>query len=154
MTTPSKDWKAEEARDAAVGGFIDGGLMAIPIPAGRFARVGLGLLSKMPKAARFAARASEFMSRFSRAGFPGRAQTGSGNLNPFRGQTPAELDSMFRARGYVPRGPSPVTGRGSYLHPVTGRNYHIDLLRHGAPHVDVLRAPGYQGPLSKRRYFL
>ena len=63
MTTPSKEWRAEEARDVAVGGFIDGGLMAVPIPAGRFARLGFGLLTKIPKAARIAAKASEVMSR-------------------------------------------------------------------------------------------
>jgi hypothetical protein len=83
-----------------------------------------------------------------------RASTEPLGFNPFRGKTPDELDAIFRSKGFTPRGPSPVTGRGAYLHPVTGRNYHIDLLRHGRPHVDILRAPGYKGDLLKRRYFL
>lgn len=75
--------------------------------------------------------------------------------NPFRGKTPQEIDQMFREKGFQPRGPAPVTGKGGYVDPKTGRSYHIDpggQYKKGTelPHVDVNRPAGSN--LPKRKY--
>ena len=62
---------------------------------------------------------------------------------------------MLRDKGYEPRGPDPLNGKGGYVNPKTGRSYHIDpggTWRSGTeyPHVDVNRPPG--SDLPKRKY--
>jgi hypothetical protein len=73
--------------------------------------------------------------------------------NPFKGQTAAQVDKMLRAKGFEPRGPDPLNGKGGYVNPRTGRSYHIDRAnRFGEPpHVDVNRPRGYKA-LPKRKY--
>jgi hypothetical protein len=75
--------------------------------------------------------------------------------NPFRGKTPQEIDRMLKEKGFEPRGPDPVSGKGGYVDPKTGRSYHIDpggQYKKGAeePHVDVNRPPS--SDLPKRKY--
>ena len=65
-------------------------------------------------------------------------------VNPFRGRTPQQVDELLRGRGFVSKGPDPLSGRGAYFHPRTGRKYYIDqggAYRKGVerPHVDVHR---------------
>jgi hypothetical protein len=74
--------------------------------------------------------------------------------NPFKGKTSEEVDQMFRDKGFEPRGPDPVNGKGGYVNSATGRSYHIDKAnRYGEPpHVDVNRLRSYKGPLPKRKY--
>jgi RHS repeat-associated protein len=78
--------------------------------------------------------------------------------NPFRGNTPEQVDDMFKSKGFEPRGPDPVSGKGGYVNPQTGRSYHIDpkpqTYRSGTehPHVDVNRPRGYDGTLDKRKF--
>jgi hypothetical protein len=74
--------------------------------------------------------------------------------NPFQGKTAEQIGNMFRNKGYIPKGPSPVAGKGSYLNPKTGRKYYIDKggkYRKGTelPHVDVHRPPGSSLPKKK-----
>ena len=64
--------------------------------------------------------------------------------NVFYGKTPAQIDKMFREKGFIPRGPNPVAGRGDYFNPITGRRYYIDPggsypKGYEYPHVDVFR---------------
>jgi hypothetical protein len=75
--------------------------------------------------------------------------------NPFKGKTPAQIDEMFKAKGFEPRGPDPLSGKGGYVNPKTGRSYHIDEANSfgEAPHVDVNRLKTYDGPLEKKKYF-
>jgi len=78
-------------------------------------------------------------------------------FNPFKGKTPQQIDEMFRAKGFEPRGPDPAAGKGGYVNPKTGRSYHIDpggMYKRGpeAPHVDINRPRGYRGPLGKRKF--
>jgi len=74
--------------------------------------------------------------------------------NPFKDKTPQEIDEMFRRKGFEPRGPDPVNGKGGYVNPRNGRSYHIDEANSFGedPHVDVNRLRGYQGPLPKKKY--
>ena len=73
------------------------------------------------------------------------------SLNPFKGKTPAEIDQMYRQKGYSISGPDPVNGRGGYINPRTGRSIHLDIQnRHNEPpHVDVNRIRSYRGKLEK-----
>ena len=75
--------------------------------------------------------------------------------NPFKGKTPTQIDEMFKAKGFEPRGPDPLSGKGGYVNPKTGRSYHIDEANSfgEAPHVDVNRLKTYDGPLEKKKYF-
>ncbi len=75
-------------------------------------------------------------------------------LNPFKGRTASEIDSILRAKKYSPRGPNPVDGFGGYVNPRTGRSIHIDPANsYGEPpHVDINRLRDYKGPLPKRKY--
>jgi hypothetical protein len=84
----------------------------------------------------------------------GRGSGGKGLGNPFKGRTPAEIDRMFRGKGFEPRGPDPAGGKGGYINPKTGRSYHIDEANSFGepPHVDVNRARGYKGYLPKKKY--
>ncbi|MCA1790137.1 MAG: hypothetical protein LC667_09850, partial [Thioalkalivibrio sp.] len=78
---------------------------------------------------------------------------GGRRFNPFRGRTPQEVEDMFLKKGFEPRGPDPVGGRGGYVNPRNGRSYHIDEANsfNEPPHVDVNRPRGYKGPLDKRK---
>ncbi|GMV36463.1 MAG: hypothetical protein AMXMBFR61_09710 [Fimbriimonadales bacterium] len=83
------------------------------------------------------------------------ATGGEGWQSPFKGKSPRELDEMFRKKGFVVRGPDPVSGRGGYVNPRSGFSYHLDP-DHGppfGPHVDVNypRVPGQPRP-EKRRW--
>lgn len=85
---------------------------------------------------------------------PGRGLGG----NPFKGKSALEIDEMFRAKGFQPKGPNPMGGQGSYVNPRTGRGYHIDA-RHGArppypkgPHVGVHRPRNMRDVLPPRDY--
>ena len=74
--------------------------------------------------------------------------------NPFKGKTPKQIDEMFRKKGFEPRGPDPISGKGGYVNPKTGRSYHIDpggKYKKVAelPHVDVNRLPGSKLPKKK-----
>ena len=56
-----------------------------------------------------------------------RAVTKGGlGKNPFKGKTPEQIDKMFKDKGFEPRGPDPLNGKGGYVNPKTGRSYHID----------------------------
>jgi RHS repeat-associated protein len=74
-------------------------------------------------------------------------------FNPFRGRTAQEIEERFLKKGFEPRGPDPVGGRGGYVNPRSGRSYHIDEANsfNEPPHVDVNRPKGYKGPLDKRK---
>jgi hypothetical protein len=82
-----------------------------------------------------------------------KASTRAGN--PFKGKTPEEIDKMFRNKGFDPKGPDPISGRGGYVNPDTGRSYHIDpggqwIKGTEAPHIDVNRPSG--SGLPKRKF--
>lgn len=74
--------------------------------------------------------------------------------SPFKNKTVAELDSMFRKKGFDPEGPDALNGMGNYLNPKNGRQYHIDpkyFGRYREPnHVDVGRPAKYSGKLGKK----
>ena len=62
---------------------------------------------------------------------------------------------MFKDKGFQPRGPYPMGGKGGYVNPKTGRSYHIDpggKYKKGTeyPHVDVNRTNG--SILPKKKY--
>ena len=64
------------------------------------------------------------------------------------------LVRILEKKGYVPRGPDPTAGRGTYVNPNTGRGYHIDAL-HGppkGPHVGVHRPRDMRDIMSPRDY--
>jgi RHS repeat-associated protein len=74
--------------------------------------------------------------------------------NPFKDKTPEQIDKMFRDKGFEPRGPDPIGGKGGYVNPETGRSYHIDpggTYKKGVepPHVDVNRSRGSDLPKKK-----
>jgi hypothetical protein len=73
--------------------------------------------------------------------------------NPFKGKTAAEIDGMFKAKGFDLRGPDPLNGKGGYVNPKNGRSYHIDEANSFGepPHVDVNRLKSYRGPLDKKK---
>jgi hypothetical protein len=63
---------------------------------------------------------------------------------PFKNKTAAELDKMFRDKGFDIRGNNPMIGHGSYLNPKNGRQYRLDPYGRGTyswepNHVDVAR---------------
>ena len=77
--------------------------------------------------------------------------------NPFKGKTPQEIDKMFNDKGFQPRGPDPINGKGGYVNPKSGRSYHIDpggKYKKGVekPHVDVNRPRGSKK--AKKKLFL
>jgi RHS repeat-associated protein len=77
------------------------------------------------------------------------------SFNPFMGKTPAEIDAMLRSKGYVPKGPDPMSGRGNYYNPRSKRSYNLDS-NHPLPkppHVGVSRPRGYRGNLDTRDFF-
>lgn len=83
---------------------------------------------------------------------------GAGGLggNPFKGKSPLQVDEMLRNKGFVPRGPDPLNGKGTYVNPRSGRPYHIDA-NHPPPkppHVGVGRPRGFRDSnLPKSRDF-
>ena len=74
--------------------------------------------------------------------------------NPFKGKTAQKIEDMLTKKGYEPRGPDPLTGRGGYVNPQNGRSYHIDPAnKFGEPsHVDVNRLPKNTPELPKKKY--
>jgi RHS repeat-associated protein len=90
--------------------------------------------------------------RFSRCFAANNAGKGLGN--PFKGKTAAEIDEMFKAKGFEPRGSDPLNGKGGYVNPKNQRSYHIDKANSFGepPHVDVNRLKTYKGPLEKKKY--
>lgn len=74
-------------------------------------------------------------------------------FNPFEGKTPPEIDAMFKAKGYTPKGPDPMNGQGNYVSP-KGRGYHLDANHPPGkpPHVGVHRPRGYKGRLDTRDF--
>jgi RHS repeat-associated protein len=84
----------------------------------------------------------------------GKVVDGSLGTNPFKGKSAQEIARILTKKGYVPRGPDPVRGRGSFLNPRTGRSYHVDAT-HGppkGPHVGVTRPRGFRDVLPPRDY--
>ncbi len=74
--------------------------------------------------------------------------------NPFKGKTAQEIADRLTAKGYLPRGPDPVAGKGTFVNPMTRRSYHIDA-SHPAPkgpHVGVHRPRDLRGVLDPRDY--
>lgn len=74
--------------------------------------------------------------------------------NPFRGKTAKEIGGILEKKGYTPRGPDPVAGRGTYVNPQTGRGYHIDASHSPpkGPHVGVHRPRDMRDTLLPRDY--
>ena len=75
--------------------------------------------------------------------------------NPFKGKSPAQIDNTFKSKGFEPRGPNPISGKGGYVNPKTTRSYHIDPggnYKKGKelPHVDVNRVNN--NTLPKKKY--
>jgi Bacterial toxin 37 len=82
----------------------------------------------------------------------GAANKGLGG-NPFKGKAPQEIGDMLTNKGYVPKGPDPVAGQGTFLNPKTGRSVHIDA-NHPPPkppHVSVQRPRDHRN-LPPREY--
>jgi RHS repeat-associated protein len=74
--------------------------------------------------------------------------------NPFLGKTAKQIADMLIKRGFTPRGPNPVAGRGTFVNPLTRRGYHIDA-NHPAPkgpHVGVHRPREMRDSLPPRDY--
>ncbi len=59
---------------------------------------------------------------------------------------------MFLKKGFEPRGPDPLNGKGGYVNPKNGRSYHIDEANSFGepPHIDVNRPRGFDG-LDKKK---
>lgn len=77
-------------------------------------------------------------------------------LNPFSGKSSSQIIRMFSRKGYVPKGPNPAAGRGTFVNPRNGRGYHLDLMHPmpKGPHVGVHRLRSYNGSLRTRDYFI
>ena len=90
-------------------------------------------------------------SAYDAPGYAVAPKTGLGN--PFKDKTPQQIDEMFKKKGFEPRGPDPVNGKGGYVNPKNGRSYHIDEANSFGepPHVDVNRLRDYKGPLPKKK---
>ncbi|MCW5958622.1 MAG: hypothetical protein KIS76_00560 [Pyrinomonadaceae bacterium] len=77
-------------------------------------------------------------------------------FNPFKGKTPQQIEDMFLGKGYIPKGPDPLNGRGTYMNPRSGRGYHIDA-KHPppkGPHVGVHRPRGIRKNRKARDFSL
>jgi hypothetical protein len=74
--------------------------------------------------------------------------------NPFIGKSPSGIGRMLEQKGFIPRGPDPVAGRGNFVNPRTGRGFHIDGSHPPpkGPHVGAHRPRGARGNLSPRDY--
>lgn len=77
-------------------------------------------------------------------------------FNPFRGKSGSQIIGMFSRKGFVPKGPNPAAGRGTFANPRTGRGYHLDLAHPlpKGPHVGVHRLRSYNGNLRTRDFFV
>ena len=77
-------------------------------------------------------------------------------FNPFKGKSPTQIDKMLRNKGYQPRGPDPMNGRGTYVNPRNGRGYHIDANHPPpkGPHLGVHRPRGLRSTRSARDFEL
>ena len=74
--------------------------------------------------------------------------------NPFKGKTAREVVDALTRKGYIPTGPNPGAGRGTFVNPRTGRGYHIDAshpLPKG-PHVGVHRPRDLRDIMTPRDY--
>jgi hypothetical protein len=60
-------------------------------------------------------------------------------LNPanLAGKTAAEIDAAAREAGLLPKGPSPITGKGAYIDPVTGEQRVLIHPEPEPPHMHV-----------------
>lgn len=108
---------------------------------------GLGSLGKR-------AVATSTRPRLIRSRGPSANPAARSTLNPFKGKTPKQVDEIFRSKGFEPRGPAPLAGKGGYVNPKTGRSYHLDpggTYKRGIehPHVDVNRRKGSMLPKRK-----
>jgi RHS repeat-associated protein len=83
----------------------------------------------------------------------GRA-LGSLGSNPFAGKSAQEIVAIFKARGYVPRGRDPASGKGTFVNPASGRGYHIDAIHDPpkGPHVGVHRPRNLRDRMPPRDY--
>lgn len=84
------------------------------------------------------------------------AEIGAKGLgNPFKEKSAAEVEKMFKGKGFEAKGGDPLNGKGGYVNPKTGRSYHIDPKSQGKyrepNHVDVNRPRGYKGALEKKK---
>ncbi len=82
---------------------------------------------------------SKLLGKFAAKG----ADKSLGN-NPFKGKTNERIADMFKKKGFEPKGPDTVNGKGTFINPRTGRPYHIDA-NHPPPkppHVGVGRPRG------------
>ena len=71
------------------------------------------------------------------------------NISPSEvmGKTPAEIDARARQLGLEPRGPDPMSGRGSYIDPQTGQQRILSHPEASPPHGHVNNAEGQRiGP--------
>jgi RHS repeat-associated protein len=82
---------------------------------------------------------------------PGATSLGA---NPFRGKTAQEVADMLTTKGYLPMGPDPLSGRGTFVNPATGRGYHIDASHPPpkGPHVGVHRPRDLRDLMPPRDY--
>ncbi len=118
-------------------------------------RVGAGLeiLSALPpvKIASEVAGAAKIGADVAKDGAVAAKSLGA---NPFKGKTSQEIGSMLEKKGYVPKGPDPVAGRGTYVNPKTERGYHIDANHPDpkGPHVGVHRPRALRDKMDTRDY--
>jgi RHS repeat-associated protein len=83
----------------------------------------------------------------------GAAARGLG-ANPFKGKTAQDVADVLTRRGYVPKGPDPVAGFGTFVNPKTGRGYHINASHAPpkGPHVGVHRPRDIRDRMDPRDY--
>ena len=101
--------------------------------------------------------AATIAAPYAKAGGVTKASTGAKSGlggNPFKGKTPLQIDDMFNAKGFTPKGPNPAAGQGSYINPQSGRKFYVDpggTYKKGVelPHVDVHRPPTSTLPKKK-----
>jgi hypothetical protein len=74
--------------------------------------------------------------------------------NPFKGKTAKAIEEMFIKKGFEPRGPDPLSGKGGYVNPKTGRGYQIDASHPDpkGPHVGVHRPRDLRDTIEPRDY--
>jgi len=120
-----------------LGEIADGANALISLGRGDYSGAALSMAAMIPIAGA-AATGAKFVRR--------------GLGNPFKGKTAREIHEMFIKKGYEPRGPDPLSGKGGYVNPKNGRSYHIDEANSfgEAPHVDVNRPRGFDD-LDKKK---
>ena len=119
---------------------VNGGEVAVSAALGA-----LGPLGRFGKFGQFLADESGAVGASASKGLGG---------NPFRGKSPQDIANMFTKKGYVPKGPDPVSVRGTYVNPTSGRAYHIDAnhLPPKGPHVGVGRPRNVRDLMPGRDY--